>query len=252
MKKLELMILGLVAGFASAALGIGGGVVIVPALVLFLGFDIKKAAGSSLAALVPIALVGVLSHYVINSDNIRWLAVLFTAVGAVSGAKIGERFNRVISGKHLEWLLALLLMFTALKLVNVIRMPSVTLTGGMSYPFLVVLGLFAGTCSALFGIGGGVIMVPGFYLLFGFSMHEAVPTSLAVIFPTAIAGFFFHFKNENVDRAAVKFMVPLALVGAVAGAVLSNSVSGDVLRKAFAAFMFFYAIKLFTKKNNKA
>jgi uncharacterized membrane protein YfcA len=252
MKNLELVILGLVAGFASAALGIGGGVVIVPALVIFLGVDIKKAAGSSLAVLAPIAFTGVVSHYIINSGNIRWVVVLFTAIGAVSGAVAGEKLNRAMSGRHLEWLLALLLLFTGLKLAGIIRMPLVEVTGGASYPFLAVLGLVAGISSALFGIGGGVIMVPGFYILFGLSMHEAIPTSLAVILPTTVTGAVLHLRRDNADLAVIRYTMLPALAGAVLGAITENIVPGDALKVAFTVFMFLCAARLFFRKKKIA
>ena len=79
--------IGLLAGLLSGLFGVGGGTVIVPLLVLLLGFDQRLAAGTSLAAIVPTATVGVIS-YALN-DSVAWIPALILAAGAVVGAQIG-------------------------------------------------------------------------------------------------------------------------------------------------------------------
>ena len=78
---------GLLAGLMSGLFGVGGGTVIVPLLVLILGFDQRLAAGTSLAAIVPTATVGVISYAV--HDSVAWIPALILAVGAVGGAQLG-------------------------------------------------------------------------------------------------------------------------------------------------------------------
>ena len=78
---------GLLAGLLSGLFGVGGGTVIVPLLVLILGFDQRLAAGTSLAAIVPTATVGVISYAV--HDSVAWIPALILAVGAV-----GRRADR--------------------------------------------------------------------------------------------------------------------------------------------------------------
>lgn len=245
MKNFNLLALGLIAGFCSAALGIGGGAIIVAALVLLFGYEIKKAIGTSLATIVPTAFVGIITHYIIKSGNIKFLIALFIVMGSIIGAKFGAKLANEISGKLLTRLFALLLFFVGLKLVGIINLPAETVSNIDIYPLLIILGLVAGSASALFGIGGGVIMVPVLNLFFGLSIHEAVATSLTVILPTTFAGAVFHKKFDNINPEAIKFLIPTSLIGAVFGAIAANVLPSVTLTIFFGIFLILCSIKIF-------
>src|SRR5690606_11457752 len=93
--------IGLAAGLLSGLFGVGGGTVIVPLLVVLLRFDQRRAAGTSLAAIVPTASVGVVSYAL--SGSVAWIAALILAAGAVAGAQIGSRLMPRISQRALRW-----------------------------------------------------------------------------------------------------------------------------------------------------
>ena len=78
---IQFIIIGLAAGILSGLLGVGGGIIIVPALTMFMGFDIKQAIGTSLAIIIPTALSGAVVHY--TSGNVNLFGFLFVAAGAV-------------------------------------------------------------------------------------------------------------------------------------------------------------------------
>jgi len=250
MKNAHLIALGLIAGFCSAALGIGGGVILVPALVLILHVNIKKVLGISLATVVPAALTGIIAHYVINPSNIRLLIALFVIFGSIIGAGLGAKLAHRITTKKLSISFALLLMFVGLKLTGIIKIPTEPISAGAMDPLLVVLGLLAGIASALFGIGGGVLMVPAFYLFFGLSIHEAVATSLTVILPTTLCGAIFHNKLNNINIEPLKFLIPAALFGAILGAATANSIPADILRIVFGILMIISCVRLFMQKGD--
>jgi uncharacterized membrane protein YfcA len=249
MEIIGLLTLGLVAGFASAFLGIGGGVVLVPSLALFFDYDIKKAIGTSLATIVPAALVGVTINYFIKSDNIQFVAALFIILGSIAGAKFGAAIAAKISGRLLTLLFAVLLLFVGLKQTGVVNIPTEQITNIEIYPLLIILGLAAGVSSALFGIGGGVVVVPALSLFFGFSMHQAIATSLTVIVPTAFAGAVFHSKFNNINTGAIKYLIPASLIGAVLGAIISNRLSSDALQFIFGILLIFCSFKLGLKRD---
>lgn len=248
LNSLGLLFLGLIAGFLSAALGIGGGAIMVPALVLFFCYDMKKAVGTSLATIVPTALVGVITHYLLESSNIKWLIVLFIVLGSIFGAKFGATLAKKIHSKMLKRIFAILIVFTGLKMTNIIEIPTQAITTITAYPLLVVLGLVAGSASALLGIGGGVIMVPVLNLFFGLNIHQAVATSLTVILPTTFAGAIFHNKFDHINKKALKFLIPTALVGAVLGAVFTNSLPSATIKMIFGIYLFIAAILMLVKK----
>lgn len=244
-KKIGYLLVGLLAGFSSAALGIGGGVTIVPSLVIFFGFDVKKAIGTSLATIVLSAFIGSIAHYLIKNNNMQFDIALFILMGSIVGAKFGSLLANRIKSKILTMLFALLLIFTGLKLVGLIQILTKFLTNSVAYPFLILLGLIAGSASALFGIGGGVIMVPVLVLFFGLTMHEAIPTSLAVIVPTSLAGTIFHKKFDNINMEAIKFMIPSALLCAILGAIVANRLPSATLKMIFGIFMILCSFRIF-------
>jgi len=248
MKNYSLLLLGLVAGFCSASLGIGGGIIIVPALILLVDYDIKKAVGTSLATIVPAALVGIATHSMIRHENIILLVALFVLIGSVIGVYFGAKLANRISSKILTKLFAVLLLFVGLKVTGIINIPVDPVTSNATYPLLIILGLIAGSASALFGIGGGIIMVPVFCLFFGLSIHEAIATSLTVIFPTTLAGAIFHKKYDNISTGAIKYLIPTSLAGAVFGAIFANNMPSATLKLIFGIFMILASVRLIIQK----
>lgn len=120
------------------------------------------------------------------------------------------------------------------------------------------VGLFAGFLSGVFGIGGGIILVPAFYYMFDFlgyneitAMHLAVATSLAVSVLATFASFRSHLREENVDKALLKSWGPTILIGVALGAYLGTIVQGLVLLKIFAIYLFFAALAMMQCKETK-
>ncbi len=102
----------------------------------------------------------------------------------------------------------------------------------------IVIGLVAGVASGMFGVGGGLIIVPALVLFAGFTQHRATGTSLAVLLPPiGIAATFEYYRHGNVSfRAAILIAVALIL-GAWLGAVFANKISGPVLKLSFGVFL---------------
>ncbi|MGB2600627.1 MAG: sulfite exporter TauE/SafE family protein [Candidatus Omnitrophota bacterium] len=247
MKNLKYIVLGFFAGFSSAFLGVGGGVVMVPALVFFFGYAMQKAAGTSLATIVPAAFVGALTHYLIKSGNIHFISVLYIVLGAVAGSRIGSILANKANNRVLKILFAFFLIFIGVRQAGIVNFQITAAMNLASIPSFVILGFAAGLVSALFGIGGGVIMVPVLNIFFGFPMHEAIATSITVIVPTAAAGAFFHSEFGNIDREAVKCLIPGAMVGAILGAVLSNMTDPGALKIILGGVILLCAVKMFFK-----
>ena len=137
------------------------------------------------------------------------------------------------------------LLFIGLRQAGIFNIHGDTGIELVSVPAFVLLGIVTGLVSALFGIGGGVIMVPALNILFGFPIREAIATSVTVMVPTAAAGAFFHSGFDNVDHEAVRSLIPGALAGAVLGAILSNMTAPEVLRVILGAVIILCAVKMF-------
>ncbi len=110
-----LIAIGVGAGILSGMFGIGGGIVIVPALLLLARFPAPVATGTSLAVfLLPVGILGALEYY--RHGNIDWRSSLWIALGLFFGAYFGARIAHVISAQLLQRLFAVLLLIVAVRL----------------------------------------------------------------------------------------------------------------------------------------
>jgi uncharacterized protein len=102
---------------------------------------------------------------------------------------------------------------------------------------LVLIGLVAGVFSSLFGVGGGIVIVPLLILLAGFGAKEATATSLGAIVITAIAGVVLYAIRGKVDVSYALLLGLPATVGATIGTALQQRLSGRAVTVAFAALL---------------
>ena len=109
---------------------------------------------------------------------------------------------------------------------------------------LVLIGLVAGLFSALFGVGGGIVIVPLLILTAGFEGRLATGTSLAAIGITALAGTTFYAFEGHVDVGHAALVGLPAAVGAVAGTAVQQRISARALSLAFAALLAAIAVWL--------
>ena len=116
---------------------------------------------------------------------------------------------------------------------------------------LVVGGMVAGFMAGLLGIGGGAVMVPVLYEVFGFlgvdeaiRTHLAVGTSLAVIVPTGMRSAYGHHKKQSVDWAFVKLIGPFIVIGVGLGAVIALYADGAALRLVYGVAVIVVALFL--------
>jgi len=238
MNKQSLLILGLVEGFASASLGIGGGVIVIPSLMFFYQYKRKDALGLSLASVAPPVTLGLLSHAYLDPSSIFVGIAGLIVIGSIFGVSLGKKIEKHVNGDLLSILFGILLIFSAAKLFGLL---SAADGPALSYALLPVLGIIAGICSALFGIGGGIIIVPALTLYFGLSIHEAIPTSLLVIMPTVIMASL----KARPDKQALAYMVPMALFGSVIGAFSAYLLPAQALQAVFGILLIAAAMKIF-------
>ena len=110
---------------------------------------------------------------------------------------------------------------------------------------LVFVGVLAGVFAGMFGIGGGLIIVPALVLLYGMKQHAAVGTSLgAILLPVGAMGAWVYWKNGNVNVAYSALLAAGLLIGAFLGAKLVEPVSDLTLRRMFGAFLLVVSVKL--------
>ena len=106
---------GLVAGFASGYVGVGGGFLMVPLFISLLGITMKKASGTSLIAVVILAIPGVITQTL--HGNVDFVAGIAMAIGSIPGALIGASLIRYIPERKMRFLFGFFLLFAAIILV---------------------------------------------------------------------------------------------------------------------------------------
>ena len=114
----------------------------------------------------------------------------------------------------------------------------------MTYLIPALIGLFSGVASVLFGVGGGVVMVPAMMLLMGMPIKHATGTSLLVIIPTAMMGCYKQSQVGNVIWPTALMLMPTAIGGGYLGSWLANEMSAGNLKKAFGGFLILAGLRL--------
>jgi uncharacterized membrane protein YfcA len=110
---------------------------------------------------------------------------------------------------------------------------------------LVAIGTATGILAGIFGIGGGIIVIPSLIYLLGFSQHKAIGTSLAVLLPpVGIAAFLEYYRQGNVDLLAAIIIAVTALVAAWFGSLLAGRISDPMLRLAFGIMVIILGISM--------
>src|SRR5262245_8857102 len=175
-------------GVFSGIFGVGGGVLLVPIMVSWLGMTRKAAHATSLVAVAVLAFAGTASFAL--SGEVAWAAVGLLIAGGLVGAPIGAALLPRIADRWLALGFGFFLIVVAVGMAmgissNSEGIPTVTI--GTAVTFLLT-GLVTGTLSALLGVGGGVIMIPALVLIGDFSQHLAEGTALAAMGPIAAIG----------------------------------------------------------------
>lgn len=244
--------IGLAAGVGSALLGIGGGLVMVPAMTWLLRLRQHRAVGTSLAVILPTALA---AAYLYHAESLRrqdpglqlWV-VLWLALGGVVGGVIGAMAANAIGARQLRRIFGVFVIATGVVMVLRALGP---LSTGMETTIdairaleLVGVGVLVGIVAGLLGVGGGLVMVPALSLLLGYTQHLAQGTSLAVIIPVSLSAMAAHTRRGNV----VWSLVPPMAVGAVIGALITTGpvfqIEGRVLRIMFGVFLVLVGISM--------
>ena len=114
----------------------------------------------------------------------------------------------------------------------------------MNYLIAAIIGLMGGITSGLFGVGGGVVMVPAMMLFMGLTTHAAVGTSLLIIVPTALMGAWKHHTQGNLQIPIALALAPTAIIGGFIGAWLTKYLSSGDLKRAFGGFLVLVGLRL--------
>lgn len=262
---LEILILflalGIVAGLLAGTLGLGGGVVIVPALLMiFPLMDFPAAITAQLAVATSLATIAVTSVSAIRTHHrlgaVRWRVALPMSTGILVGAFAGAFFASAISSAVLARLFGMFAMLVALQMA--LTSGQMANGEGERLPrrsVLALTGSAIGTLSAMFGIGGGSLTVP-FLSACGMRMQQAVAISAVCGLPIAIGGgigfVIAGWHHPQLPPGSFGFVYLPAAAGIVLtsfplarlGARLAHRLPATTLKRVFAGALFLIGLKL--------
>lgn len=230
-----LIVVGMLVGVLSGTFGIGGGTVIVPALV-WLGLSQRNAAATSMLAIVPTSISGVVSYA--TGGHVDWLAAVLLFCGMFVGGQIGSWLLSRLPELVLRWIFVAFLVFVVINQVSFV--PSrdhqivMTVVTGIG---LALLGVVIGMLAGLLGIGGGALAVPALSMLFGASDLIARGTSLLAMFPNSITTSVANMKRNLVHVKAALIIGLVAAVTAPLGTWIAGEVSPRVGAIMFACYL---------------
>nr|WP_279324748.1 sulfite exporter TauE/SafE family protein [Bifidobacterium felsineum] len=236
-------VVGVAVGVLSGMFGIGGGTVIVPALV-WLGLTQRHAAATSMMAIVPTAVSGVISYAV--EGDVDWIVAAIVFAGMLVGGQIGSWLLSKLPEVVLRWAFVLFLLFVIVNqaMSNPSRDSHIVLHAGTVIG-LVAFGVIAGILAGLLGIGGGAICVPALSILFGASDLIARGTSLLAMFPNAITTSVANVRRHMVHVKAALIIGVVAALTAPLGTWIASAVTPRTGAILFTAYLCVLLVRSF-------
>lgn len=251
-----LLLVGSLTGVLSGILGIGGGILMVPALTLF-GVPLIEATATSLVGVLLSALSGSVRN--LSTGELNWRNSLLIAMFGILTAQVGAWLGDRLPDPILSIAFAAMLVVT-IRLIDLKRSlqhqnvadesaaASVTPTAEaatastVQWLPVISIGLIAGFLSGMFGIGGGVVMVPLQMLLLAEPIKAAVRTSLGAIVPIAISGLVQHATNNNVLWIPGLSLGMGGLLGAQVGTRMLPKMGDRTVNRLFRFFLIALAV----------
>ncbi|RLE72943.1 MAG: sulfite exporter TauE/SafE family protein [Thermoprotei archaeon] len=241
-------ILGLIAGTFGGLLGIGGGFLITPSLVLFFNIPIHNAVAISLVCVTMTSLSATLVYASRKQTDFRYGILLETVT--VLGSMLGARIAIGLKPEVIEFIFGAVLSYASIRMIRGsgrraetrIKRPSkARFYLGMLASFL------AGMLSSLVGIGGGTVKVPIMYLILGLPVKTSIATSAFMIGITSSTGALVYLFKGLTEPTIAAIIVIGVFLGAQLGSRLALRIKGVMLRKMFGVLLFLLSIRMILK-----
>jgi len=250
-----LILIGAAAGVFAGLFGIGGGIIIVPALILFAGFPLVKATGTSLAAiLLPVGVLGVIAYYRAKIIDLR--ASLFIALGLLTSVAAGAWLANTLPVEVMRRAFAVFCLYVSWNFIDPVRRvgrlrgkaapaePEPEAAPRPAVPALIGIGLLAGVMAGMFGIGGGNVIVPLLVLVLGFPAKRAIATSLgAILLPFGLPGLLVYYHSGTLDLSAAAWVALGLFIGTIFGALITIRLPSATVKLLYGLFLVFVAAR---------
>ncbi|PKM92519.1 MAG: hypothetical protein CVU81_00040 [Euryarchaeota archaeon HGW-Euryarchaeota-1] len=256
---LYLALVGLVIGFLSGLLGVGGGFIMVPVLTLAFGVPMKIAIGTDTFYIVVTALSGAYKHIKNGFVNFKIVGVI--AASAIFAAQLGAMLCIETPKETVQLLFGILLLLIAFNMLIKTNIFNKNKKEGnierygfwtefkeekyfVSIPKALGIGLLVGGFSGFFGVGGAVVLIPLMLSVLRLPMHLVVGSSLLVVMLSALSGSTRYFLEGFVDIQLGIALLCGSIIGAYIGAHISSKTKPEKLKKVFAVMLIIVGLKM--------
>lgn len=253
--------LGFLIGLSLGALGGGGSILAVPALVYGAGQTSKQATTTSLILVGITSIIGIVPHW--RAGRVRLLAGSVFGLAGVGGSLVGSRWNKAVDPDVLLLAFSGLMMIAAFAMwrrtratpvgtaeemaeidlllpefadPELVDIPAINVSSSSirvtpkTILNVMVAGTFVGVLTGFFGVGGGFVIVPALVLALGFSMPEAVGTSLLVIAINSATALASRLQGGTIEWAVIAPFLIASLLGLGVGTRLAGTRDPKVLQ----------------------
>lgn len=255
MTEIGFIILGIAVGILSGLFGIGGGIAMVPSLIVFFGMDILDANATSLAAmLLPVGILGVISYY--KAGLVKIKESLWIALGLFLGSFVGGEFAVNINENLLTKLYAGILLYISLSYFDIFSYfrkkkhlkPVKEINVQRPFWIYILVGVGAGIFAGLFGKGGGIVIIPLLISIFHYDPKAAAATSLAALqLPVGLPSVIIYANSGHLNILFAGLIALGILAGAFFGSKIAVRLPSAIFKKVFAVFLLIVAIYMVSK-----
>jgi len=241
--ELMLIVVGILVGTLSGFFGIGGGMILVPTLML-LGIDIKTAIGISIVQMVFSSFYGsYLNH---KKGSLVLGEGIWVGVGGFVGGAIGAYSSTMIPSEVLEYLFFGLLIFALYRLFSA-KASADGVVKTLSPVILFVVGLIIGVFAISLGVGGSILLTPILAGFLHYPIKKAVSAGLFFVAFSSVAGLFTKLSTGHLDLEKGLYVAIASLVGVYGGVWLKDHVTAS-RHKLYLLMMYSVALLILMKK----
>ena len=241
-----LISVGLIAGTLGSLLGIGGGLIVVPSLVLLFGIDIKVAVATSLIAVITSS-NSAGSVYVGNGTaNMRlgMFLEIATTLGAITGGILAIK----VSSSAVSALFSVLTLISAILIIKPQKFHEISNSSSFEGHLPgSIISYIAGIFSGMLGVGGGFLKVPAMTHFMKVPIKTAVATSNFMIGVTAVTSLFVYLTNGFVVPQLAAPVVIGATIGSLLGTQVAKKIPVTLLKKIFAVLLILVSLQMLLK-----
>ncbi len=255
---LLLITISIIAGILGSMLGLGGGFIIAPTLIM-INIEPYKVSGTSLFTVFSTSLSSTISYS--KQGRIDYRLAYRLALFAIPGSVIGAYISSIINVQEFKLYFAIILAGVSIHMLArpYYRKGMKTTTEGAvddkgirhidyhsryyHHYYYSIIVFFSGLIASLFGIGGGVLLIPMMLLLMHIDMHKAVPNVQFVILTSSIIGLITHVILGHPDYFIASILVIGTFIGAQIGSRLINKVKDIILRRLVTSALLFIAAR---------